>query len=212
MAYARSEKRLQQALDDDIHRIAHGEDVFEAIRSQRLSLKDAFRKWDVDDSGTITKEEFRKGVAACGLRLSAREIEDVLRDIDMDHNSEIQYDEFLLKMRPQRSQAAGARKAEARGTAYAVADEILEALFFRHGSIEQTFRELDVDGNGWVSKKELRELIKKLPNFTAGASARDFNALWKTLDANGDGRVNWIEWLQKFRKVQQDIEAKHQYD
>ena len=96
------------------------------------------------------------------------------------------------------------------GTSYAVADELLARICTVDQNVQSTFRAFDTDGNGirlgsrwkfrftflsstgWISKREMKDRLKKLGIVDAlGCASRDFAALWHSLDSNGDGRVNW---------------------
>merc|ERR1712226_296915 len=139
----------------------------------------------------------------------------LLEAVDMNHDGEFQYDEFVSKLRPTRMEMDAKHQHQVLegGTSYAVADQILASLFEKNNeNIWQTFKEFDQDGNGWISKSEMRQILKKLKGVGAmGMAARDFDALWKSLDDNGDGRINWIEWLEKMKVVRQDIEDRKKY-
>jgi Ca2+-binding EF-hand superfamily protein len=78
--------------------------VVETIREKRFSLKDAFRKLDVDNSGNLTAKEFRRGLASLGLNLSEDTTEALITASDGDHDGVIQYDEWVEKVPPLRSQ------------------------------------------------------------------------------------------------------------
>ena len=59
----------------------------------------------------------------------------------------------------------------------------------------------------------MKQIIKQLDVVgPMGMSARDFNALWKSLDDNGDGRINWIEWLEKMKVVKHDVDDRKKYE
>jgi len=185
--------------------------VVDSIKERRVSLGGAFRKFDKDSSGTITGEEFRMGLASVGLSLSEDQINGLLAASDTDHNGVLQYNEWINQLRSFRPSYTGHAGAE-RGTSFAVADTVLQKLYSRPENFEQTFRSIDTDGNGWVSKKEFRQALTKLGVVdSTGLAERDFKALWKGIDANGDGRMNWCEWLERMRTVQKDVRALEKY-
>lgn len=128
-------------------------------------------------AGTITAEEFRMGLASVGLDLSIQKIEALLSATDTDHDGVIQYDEWINQLRPKRTSYTGHAGAE-RGTSFAVADGVLQELYKRPENFEQTFRKIDGDGNGWVSKKEFKQALQELgvagPN---GLAERDFKVV-----------------------------------
>jgi Ca2+-binding EF-hand superfamily protein len=55
----------------------------------------------MDDDGNrkLNLDEFRKGVQEYGLNFSKSEIEDLFRLIDIDRNGNIDYEEFLRRLR-----------------------------------------------------------------------------------------------------------------
>lgn len=63
--------------------------------SVRTDLRDLFQVFDRDSSETLTREEFARGLAQLGYRLSHRAIDSLFERIDTDGTSTIEYDEFL---------------------------------------------------------------------------------------------------------------------
>jgi len=90
------------------------------------------------------------------------------------------------------------------GTPYAAADDIMAKIRAVDENVQTTFRKIDKDGNGWISKKELKDGLKQLGIVAPiGCPFKDFKALWDVLDTNNDGRVNWSEWLKSLREAHQ---------
>jgi Ca2+-binding EF-hand superfamily protein len=216
---SREEKRVIQ--EEVLNHHSHSSSVHEtqtqiidAIFNNRFTLRDCFANFDTDDSGTVTIEEFRQGLSRLGVTTSAADITALLQVADINHDGEFQFNEFVEKLRPTRMECDAKHQHEALegGTPQAIADEVLAMLFELHeDNVWQTFKEFDCDGNGWISKKEMKELIKTVVG-PMGMAARDFDALWRSLDENGDGRINWIEWLETMKVVRQDIEDKKRYE
>jgi len=218
-----SQKEKEVIQDEVLNHHSHVDEVHstqvrivDAIFNNRFTLRDIFQKFDVDDSGTVTAEEFHDGLFQLGLNVPLEELNCLLEASDMNHDGEFQFDEFVAKLRPTRMEVDAKHQQEAleAGTPQAVADQVLSALFaMNRENIWQTFKEFDSDGNGWISKKEMKEVVKSVRVVgPMGMAAQDFNALWKALDDNGDGRVNWIEWLEKMKTVRQDIEDVKKYE
>eukprot|EP00897_Mesotaenium_endlicherianum_P007525 jgi/Mesen1/6800/ME000035S06183 len=61
-------------------------------------LYEAFRHFDKDDSGYITVEELKVALAADN-DLEPGEIDDIIREVDTDHDGNINYDEFSAMMK-----------------------------------------------------------------------------------------------------------------
>ncbi len=54
---------------------------------------------DDDRDRKLSLDEFRKGVEEYGLNFSRSEIEELFRLMDVDHSGNIDYEEFLRKLR-----------------------------------------------------------------------------------------------------------------
>ena len=61
-------------------------------------LQEAFRVYDRDGSGFISASELRHVMADSGVRLSVKELDNMLREADIDGDGQINYEEFVRKM------------------------------------------------------------------------------------------------------------------
>lgn len=62
-------------------------------------------------------------------------------------------------------------------------------------SLAQVFREFDSDGNGRISQVEFRSAIRKL---NLGLTSREIDKVMFKFDTNGDGLIDWQEFVSKF--------------
>ena len=89
--------------------VANGdEDPIEALRTaiskSMMRVLDLFRVWDEDQSGTVSKKEFRRALPVLGFKDVSREVVDALFDsLDGDKSGTIEYRE-LQKLLRQRSE------------------------------------------------------------------------------------------------------------
>lgn len=60
-----------------------------ALRSQSAVLKQLLVEWDKDNSGTISKKEFRRGVQAVGVRAPLHQINSLFDKIDDDEDGQV---------------------------------------------------------------------------------------------------------------------------
>jgi uncharacterized protein YbcV (DUF1398 family) len=77
--------------------------------------------------------------------------------------------------------------------------EFLAATIEAHGYIEEdriaeAFDRLDADDTGFISKKNLREVLGK------DCTSEQINAIMKSADKNDDGQISYKEFLEAFRK------------
>ncbi|KAK6141757.1 hypothetical protein DH2020_024500 [Rehmannia glutinosa] len=60
-----------------------------------MGLKEMFKGMDTDNSGTITLEELKQGLAKQGTKLSEYEVKQLMEAADADGNGTIDYEEFI---------------------------------------------------------------------------------------------------------------------
>jgi len=59
-------------------------------------IKDAFNLFDADGSGTVSKDELSRVMETLfGTKLDASVIDDMIRDVDVDNDGEINFEEFV---------------------------------------------------------------------------------------------------------------------
>jgi len=59
--------------------------------------------------------------------------------------------------------------------------------------LENVFKTLDKNGDGFLSREELREGYKEL--FGADFNQKEIEELMDITDTNGDGRLSYQEWV-----------------
>eukprot|EP00054_Salpingoeca_dolichothecata_P023397 m.155891 g.155891 ORF g.155891 m.155891 type:complete len:980 (+) comp24669_c0_seq3:50-2989(+) len=77
------------------------------IDHHKIRLVDLFTRFDKDGSGTITTEEFHRGVTDIGVQLSATEIESLLESIDQNNDGVVDYKELALARQQLKTESAG---------------------------------------------------------------------------------------------------------
>ena len=96
VAFCREEdtetKRLLDRVRSEFVRLADAGPY--ASRTGVPSMRPVFQEFDRSHRGCITRHEFKQGVQLLGLKLSQREVEQVLQHLDADGNGEISYIEF----------------------------------------------------------------------------------------------------------------------
>lgn len=68
-------------------------------------------------------------------------------------------------------------------------------------SLDEIFHEFDEDGNGHISQVEFRNAIRKLG---LGLSSRDIDQLMVRFDSNEDGKIDYSEFMAKFKETSYD--------
>ena len=68
-------------------------------------------------------------------------------------------------------------------------------------SLDDIFKEFDADGNGHISQVEFRNAIRRLG---LGLSSRDIDTLMVRFDTNEDGKIDYAEFMAKFKDTSYD--------
>lgn len=89
--------------------------LFKQLHKQAMSMEDAFRKIDVDGSGSISLDEFKNLLSSSfsSTEITRQEVLTIMRYFDADGSGSISYDEFFLKIEESGNSGAKYRMKEA---------------------------------------------------------------------------------------------------
>ncbi|KAM7272777.1 hypothetical protein ACFE04_027440 [Oxalis oulophora] len=120
-----------------------------------MGLKEMFRGMDTDNSGTITLEELKQGLAKQGTKLSELEVKQLMEAADADGNGTIDYDEFITatmhmnRMDREEHLYTAFQHFDKDNSGYITTDELEQALrdFGMHDGrdIKEIISEVDAD-------------------------------------------------------------------
>ena len=128
-----------------------------------------FDLFDKDSSGTITTKELGTVMRNLGQNPSEEELREMIKEIDLDGNGVIDFNEFLYLM---------VKKMNNNDTE----EELLE-----------TFKIFDRDGDGFVTSHELRNVLASLGQQT---TPEEIEEMIKEADIDGDGQVDYQEFVK----------------
>uniref|UniRef100_A0A2P2JVH8 EF-hand domain-containing protein n=1 Tax=Rhizophora mucronata TaxID=61149 RepID=A0A2P2JVH8_RHIMU len=129
-----------------------------------------FTNMDTDNSGSITYEELKAGLARLGSKLTEAEVKQLMEAADVDGNGTIDYIEFIT------------------ATMHRHRLERDEHLF-------KAFRHFDTDGSGHITRDELEAAMKEY-GMGDEASIRE---IISEVDTDNDGRINYEEFCAMMR-------------
>merc|ERR1711936_474019 len=140
------------------------------------SVKEAFKKFDADGDGQISRQEVMQGASSCGLKLSSEEVDTLFILGDKDNNGQIDFSEFAEIMIP----SAPERIAK------------LKKCFRNRSEIEAAFRRFDTNKDGAISFSELRA---GLNSCAISFTEQEVEICFAVADQDGDGEVSLDEFV-----------------
>merc|ERR1719362_27218 len=163
-------------------------------------IKAAFKRFDADGDGQITRNEIKNG-----MRCSDSELDVIYALGDLDGDGEISVGEFIRVMSP--STAAALQRFR---NTFACIEDVISA-----------FRVIDSNNDGALNKKELADGMN---SFGKEFVASEIESVFSLADVNSDGEICYDEFvammfpaaasaLAKFRKHHRTLKnAKHAFD
>ena len=142
-------------------------DSFAMDPNEVLKYREAFRLFDVHETGDITLVELKLVLNSLGVEASDQDIQQRLAEVDVRSNGVINFDEFI-------------KFVSMGNQTVSPADEM-----------RQMFKIFDPEQKGYVTKEELKTVLKeklKLP-FTD----QQIDGMLDYADSAGDGRINYYE-------------------
>ncbi|KAK7276654.1 hypothetical protein RIF29_17798 [Crotalaria pallida] len=136
-----------------------------------MGLKQMFKGMDTDNSGTITIEELKQGLAKQGTKLTEQEVKQLMEAADADGNGTIDYDEFITAT-------------------------VHMNRMNREEHVYTAFQYFDKDNSGYITVEELEQALHEY-NMHDG---RDIKEIISEVDADNDGRINYDEFVAMMSK------------
>jgi calcium-dependent protein kinase len=137
------------------------------------NLRKTFQALDTNGDGALTFVEIAEGMSSIGLKPPA-DLDALLADLDSDGSGVVDYTEFL-------------------------AATIDRRLYLQENVLWQAFRVFDCDGDGKITQAELRQVLNG-GNIKDVVTEAAVKAMVSEVDLNGDGEVDFDEFLAMMRK------------
>lgn len=138
------------------------------LSEEKISrFKRAFSKFDKSNSGLVKSKLLGNILRNLGMNPTEAELQDMINEVDKEATGFLNFPNFLYMMAKKESD----EEAE---------DEIREA-----------FKVFDGDGNGFISRMELRHVMM---NLGEKISEEECDAMVEEADTDGDGCINYEEF------------------
>ncbi|XP_014668079.1 PREDICTED: calcyphosin-like protein [Priapulus caudatus] len=198
-ATARHEKDMQEKAK---RALMTATDPLDKLRQQCLargatgisSLGRTFRLFDDDGSKRLDINEFRKGMHDYGVQLKPTEVEELFNLVDSDNSGSINYEEFLMVVRPPMSKA-------------------------RVDIIKRAFSKLDKTGDHVITMSDLKGVysVKQHPKYQNGEMTEEqilteFLNVFEKDEKTRDGIVTGEEFMNYYAGVSSSIDTDCYFD
>ena len=140
------------------------------------SVREAFKKFDADNDGQISRQEVMNGASSAGLRISSEEVDTLFILGDKDGNGQIDFSEFAQIMIPSAPEKISK----------------LRKCFRNRTEVEAAFRRWDANRDGSIS---LNELKAGLSSSGIMFTEQEAETCFAVADTNGDNEVSMEEFV-----------------
>merc|ERR1712007_228733 len=131
-----------------------------------------FTSLDTNGDGLLSPTELRLGLGMAGLKDIPEYLENIIELVTSDGNGKVNYTEFL-------------------------AATLDKKIYHDESVLWEAFRVFDRNGDGKISKGELTSLVNE--GSIEGVLARDVHEIMLEIDLNGDGDIDFQEFMQMMR-------------
>jgi len=142
--------------------------------SQIKNLRSVFLQLDDNGDGLLSVQEMRDGLAKAGLKEIPPDLQQIMEQVDSDGSGVIDYTEFL-------------------------AATLDKKAYIQEDVCWSAFRVFDRNGDGKISMAELEACLQG-GDVEAAMGANAVKELMKEVDTNGDGEIDFQEFMQMMRK------------
>ncbi|KAG4185915.1 hypothetical protein ERO13_A08G010400v2 [Gossypium hirsutum] len=146
-------------------------------------LKEMFKTIDSDNSGTITLEELKQGLAKQGTKLTEYEVKQLMEAADADSNGTIDYEEFIT------------------ATMHMNRMDREEHLY-------RAFQHFDKDNSGYITIEELEQALREYGMH----DGKDIKEIISEVDNDNDGKINYDEFVAMMRRGNPEANPKKRRD
>jgi Ca2+-binding EF-hand superfamily protein len=203
--------------------------LFEKELKNKLSLKSdgrsseekliiqAFKYFDLDNSGECSRDEFGKAMAKLGVNgFSETQFNDIFKSYDANNNCSLDYKEFsaILYGEDDDDEQPKSNSKTSNGDNQKLAnskimDKFRERILARGGKsiigLARQFKIFDDDNSRTLCLSELQKAIK---DFRVDLSPSEVKILFNMCDVDGSGEVNYDEFLREIRGDMNNVRTK----
>lgn len=137
--------------------------------------REAFHMYDKNGDNKITLDEFGDVIKNLGLSTSKDQLKTLMKEIDLDGNGEVEFNEFAIWMSIKQS------------------DKNQISM-----DLENTFKIFDENGDHFITGEELKSVMNRLGQ---KLTDEEISLMIKEADTDGDRKVSYKEFVHLMRKL-----------
>ncbi|XP_075242949.1 neo-calmodulin-like [Convolutriloba macropyga] len=131
--------------------------------------REAFAVFDKEGEGVITRKILTSTMQSLGQNPTEAEIQDMIKDVDVDGNGEVDFEEFVLMLHRRMTEKIDPKE-----------------------ELKDIFAILDRDSNGLVSRHELKYMMTQLG---VPLTDKDVDVLMNDIDIDKDGHMSFDDFM-----------------
>ena len=151
----------------------------EKATSERIKeLSEMFKTFDKDGDGKITFDELKEELQNIGDFKTDKEILQMIREVDLDKNGTIEFNEFAIYF-----------------------DKQIGSIQTRREEMKLTFNTFDINGDGFITFDELKTVFSSLGE---EMDVDNMKNMIQKVDLNHDGKLDFNEFAKLWKLLHSD--------
>ena len=151
-------------------------------------LRALFSKFDVQNTGRLTRSKFQKAFANMGLSAPSKEVQELIDSMDTNGDGMVSYGEFINMVHN-----GSNRRRDIPSRVHEVLQRLVDDNSWTRSSIRRLFLSFDKDNSGYITRSEFRRVFND--SLKVRASDSEIDELIRTIDTNRDGRISYSEFI-----------------
>ncbi|KAI8354399.1 hypothetical protein B0O80DRAFT_386184 [Mortierella sp. GBAus27b] len=141
-------------------------------KEQQAELKSTFQLFDKNGDGSISSQELESAMRALGQKPTQAEVQELIKNADLDGNGKISFSEFVVMM---------------------TRDSDTGGVSSRESELKAAFSVFDKDGDGIITTKEV---FQALTNLGERLTQSEIEEMIREADKDSDGKISYDEFAR----------------